>query len=117
MSLRSYCFNGAVLGSSCACRRLRLVRSRCLLDGRLAHVAGMLLLLLVLGRRRFYLHCLSLSLFGRRPRGLGSFRVLVGVLGMAPERDFCEAAVLLFIFVFFGIVPASLGHRHRAEQQ
>src|SRR5712691_4733265 len=82
----------------------------------------MLLLLLILlassllGRRRFYLRCLSLSLFGRRLRGLGLFRVLVGVFVMAPERDFCEAAMVLLILTFVGIVPASLGHHQRAEQ-
>ena len=68
--------------------RLRLVRNRCLLHVRLAHVAGVLLVLLVLlassllGRRRFYLRCLSLSLLGRHLRGLGLFRVLVGVFVM-----------------------------------
>jgi hypothetical protein len=46
----------------------------------------------LLARRRLYLRCLSLSLFGRRLRGLGLFRILVGVFVMAPERDFCEAA-------------------------
>src|SRR6266571_6830496 len=119
MSLRSYCY---CLGILRLLSRLRLFRSRCLLGGRLAHVAGMLLLLLVLlasgllGRRRLYLRCLSLSLFGRRLRGLGLFRVLVGVFVMAPERDFCEAAMVLLILTFVGIVPASLGHHQRAEQ-
>src|SRR5207245_11663989 len=101
--------------------RLRLVCSRRLLDGRLAHVAGMLLWLLILAsnllsRYRFYLRCLGLSLFGRRRRTLGRFRILVGVFVMAPERDFCEAAMVLLILTFVGIVPASLGHRQRAEQ-
>src|SRR6266852_5031530 len=82
----------------------------------------MLLLLLVLlassllGRRRFYLRCLSLSLLGRHLRDLGLFRVLVGVFVMAPERDFGEAAMVLLILIFVGIVRASLGHRQRAEQ-
>src|SRR5213079_2357753 len=85
------------------------------------HVAGMLLLFLILlassllGRCRFYLRCLSLSLFGRRLRGLGLFRLLVGVFVMAPERDFCEAAMVLLVLTFVGI-SASLGHRQRAEQ-
>src|SRR5690349_11473222 len=82
----------------------------------------MLLLLLVLlassllGRLRFYLRCFSLNLFGRRLRGLGLFRVLVGIFVMAPESDFCEAAMVLLILAFGGAVPASLGHRQRAEQ-
>src|SRR5690348_2340078 len=102
--------------------RLRLVRSRCLLGGRLAHVAAMLLLLLVLlansslGRRRLYLRCLSLSLFGRRLCGLRLFRFLVGVFVMAPERNFCEAAMVLLILTFLGFVSASLGHCQRAKQ-
>jgi len=33
------------------------------------------------------------------------FRVLVGVFVMAPERDFCEAAMVLLILTFVGIVP------------
>src|SRR5439155_4805296 len=100
--------------------RLRLVYSMCFLDGGLAHAAGVLLLLQILasnllGRHRFYLPWLSLRLFGRRRRGLGWFRILVGVFVMAPERDFCEAALVL-IFIFVGVVPAGLGHRQRAEQ-
>jgi len=81
----------------------------------------MLLLFLILlassllGRCRFYLRCLSLSLFGGRLRGLGLFRLLVGVFVMAPERDFCEAAMVLLVLTFVGI-SASLGHRQRAEQ-
>jgi len=69
-----------------------------------------------LGRRWFYPRCLTLSLFVRRLRGLGMFRVLVGVFVMAPERDFCEAAMVLLILIFVGIVPASLGGRQYAEQ-
>src|SRR5207247_10515100 len=57
----------------------------------------------------------SLSLFGGRLRGLGLFRLLVGVFVMAPERDFCEAAMVLLVLTFFGI-SVSLGHRQRAEQ-
>src|SRR5713226_6679347 len=83
----------------------------------------MLLLLLVLlassllGRRRFYLRCLSLSLLGRHLRDLGLFRVLVGVFVMAPERDFGEAAMVVLILIFVGIVRASLGRGERAERQ
>ncbi len=81
--------------------------------------AGMLLLLLVLLASsllaRFYLCCLSI-LFRRRLRGLGLFRVLVDAFVMAPEREFCEAAVVLLILIFVGIVSARLGHRQRAEQ-
>src|SRR5437899_12489622 len=70
----------------------------------------------LLSRCRFYLRCLSLSLFGGRLRGLGLFRLLVGVFVMAPERDFCEAAMVLLVLTFVGIVPASLRHHQRAEQ-
>ncbi len=42
-----------------------------------------------------------------------TFRVLVGVFVMAPERDFCEAAMVLLILIFVGIVPDSLGGRPR----
>ena len=72
---------------------LRLVCSRCFLGGRLSYRAGMLVLLRVLlvgnllRRHWFYLRCFSLSLFGRRLRGLGFLRVLVGVRVMSPERD------------------------------
>src|SRR5207244_3105003 len=76
----------------------------------------------LLGRRRFYLRCLRLNLFGRRLRGrgfrgLGWLRVLVDVVVMAPERDFGEAAMVLLIFIFVGVVPASLGHGQHVEQQ
>src|SRR6266849_7038481 len=70
----------------------------------------------LLGRHRLYLRRLGLSWFGRCLRGLGLFRVLVGVFVMAPESDFCEAAMVPLILIFVGIVPASLGHRQCAEQ-
>src|SRR5438034_10296911 len=70
----------------------------------------------LLSRYRFYLRCLGLCLFARRRRTLGRFRILVGVFVMAPERDSCEAAMVLLIFIFVGVVRASLGHRQRAEQ-
>src|SRR2546422_127606 len=115
MSLRSYCFNEAVLGSCAFCRGFVFFAAGAFL------AEGLLMFLVLLasgllGRRRFYLRCLSLSLFGRRLRGLGLFRVLVGVFVMAPERDFCEAAMVLLILIFVGVVPARLGHRQRAEQ-
>ena len=36
---------------------------------------------------------------------------------MAPERDFCEAAMVLLVLIFVGVVPTRLGHRQRTEQR
>jgi len=49
-------------------------------------------------------------------RGLGLLRIFIGVFVMAPERDFREVAMVLLVFIFVGVVPASLGHCRRAEQ-
>src|SRR5438105_818421 len=81
---------------------------------------GTLLGRCLLGRCRFHLRWLDLRLFGRslfRRRGLGWFGVLVGILVVTPEGGFCEAAMVLLVLIFVGVVPTRLGHRQRTEQR